>query len=90
MDVSRAGAASPVVAETVLRDVRLDRAAKEGIDFRIPVSQIDPVAHYSVRALIDLDGDGRASVGDYVSTQSHPVLTRGHPDRVEILVRLVR
>jgi hypothetical protein len=42
-----------------------------------------------VRVHVDLDKDGEVSVGDYISMESHPVLTYGHPDHVEVAVQKV-
>jgi hypothetical protein len=47
-------------------------------------AQVDPRAHYTVAAHADLDGDGAVSVGDYVSTEAYPVLTRGHPNSANV------
>ena len=57
--------------------------------FTLPSIPVDPRADYTVRVLIDRDGDGRISRGDYVSTASHPVLTWGHPADVRVSVRRV-
>jgi hypothetical protein len=39
--------------------------------------------------LVDLDGDGKISKGDYISMQSYPVLTFGSPSEVTIEVKQV-
>ena len=39
--------------------------------------------------LVDVDGDGKVSVGDYISMQSYPVLTFGYPREVTIEVKKV-
>ena len=36
-----------------------------------------------------IDKPGEVSVGDYISTSAYPVLTRGHPEYVEIHVHPV-
>jgi hypothetical protein len=51
---------------------------------------VDEGAGYSVRVHVDLDGDRRVSRGDFISTESHPVLTLGRPDRVTVRVREVK
>jgi hypothetical protein len=89
LDTTRIDARSATAGELVLHDVRLDRAAKDGIDFRISVDEVDPQARYEVAAWIDVDRDGVRSRGDYVSTASHPVLTRGNPDHVQVPVRRI-
>lgn len=47
-----------------------------------------PKARYGVRALLDLDGDGRASKGDFISVRSHPVDARS--GRAELQIPLQR
>ena len=88
-DVSTIDAPSLVVAEQVLPNTR--RPPPGGrIEFAITVWNVDERASYNVRALIDLDGDGKTSRGDFVTMQSYPVLTRSHPTEVSIRVRQVR
>jgi hypothetical protein len=57
--------------------------------FRLRGTLPDNLARYTVRVLVDVDGDGRIGSGDYLNTESYPVLTRGYPDRVVIRVRKV-
>ncbi len=89
LDTTRIDAPSSVAAEVVVQDVRLDRAEKEGIGFRLSVEEIDPRARYEVAAWIDVDRDGAKGRGDYTSTASHPVLTRGYPDQVLVPVHRI-
>jgi uncharacterized lipoprotein YbaY len=89
LNTTRVDAPSAIAGEVTLHDVRLDRAAEEGIDFRVSVAEMDPQARYEVAVWIDVDGDGARGRGDYVSTASHPVLTRGFPDRVLVPVRRI-
>ena len=84
-DVSRADAPARVVAEAVVREARL--AAPVPFALRAPA--VDERARYVVRAHVDVDGDGAVGLGDYVSTQSTPVLTHGAPRRVEVIARRV-
>ena len=86
LDTSRIDASARTVDEVVLHDVRLDRVKDDGIEFCVVARKLDVRARYEVGVLVDLDGDGRASVGDYVSTCAYPVLTRGFPDQVEVHV----
>jgi uncharacterized lipoprotein YbaY len=83
-EVSRADAPSRVVAEG--RCV-VDRGSRTQLLLHRPA--IDHRAHYSVRVHVDIDGDGEPGVGDYVSSQSHPVLTYGAPTEVDVLVRRI-
>lgn len=90
LDTSRMDVAAWRVDEVVLRDVRLDEVRDEGITFRLTAHEVDPRARYEVNVLVDLDGDSRAGVGDYLNTQSYPVLTRGFPTWVEVHVHPIR
>jgi hypothetical protein len=42
-----------------------------------------------VRVHVDVSGSGEVEKGDLISTQSHPVLTRGHADQAAVPVRKV-
>jgi hypothetical protein len=87
LDTSRIDVAARRVDEVILHDVRLDRVQDDGIPFSVSAAELDSRARYQVSVLVDLDGDGRTSRGDYRSTQAYPVLTRGHPDEVEVHVQ---
>ncbi len=88
-DVSVADAPARVVAQSVISNLAKPRAG-EGIPFTLPAGRINPRASYNVRVLVDVDGDGQTTAGDYVSVQSYPVLTFGYPPEVSITVRRVR
>lgn len=88
-DVSLADAPARVVAEQTLRDVSHPGGRAGGIRFELRLQQVEARTRYVVRVHVDVDNDGRVSYGDYVSTQSHPVLTFGHPDHVDVPVRRV-
>jgi uncharacterized lipoprotein YbaY len=83
-DVTRADAGSVVVGERVFRDVSL-----RGLEFEVPVAEVDPSARYVVRVHVDLAGTGVLSSGDLLTTQSVPVLTRGAPDTVTVPVSVL-
>jgi hypothetical protein len=72
----------------VLPGIALSPAAAP-IAFAVSVPPPGPGDRYAVRVLIDLDGDGRVGRGDFVSTQSHPVLAPGAPDPVVVPVQRV-
>jgi uncharacterized lipoprotein YbaY/heat shock protein HslJ len=82
-DVSIADIAAQVVAQTLLN--------AEGRQVPIPFTlsydpaQIDPSHRYSVRATIR-SGDGMLM---FTTSQSYPVLTRGAPSKVNLLLRTV-
>lgn len=84
LDTSRADASAVTVSTLTLREVALDLVAQEGIDFSLEVPAVNPRTRYTVSVLVDLDGDGQSSPGDYRSMEAYPVLTRGYGNRVEV------
>ncbi len=89
-DTTLADAPATVVVHHVLENVSADMIRNERLPFALEGTIPDPRARYTVRVLVDVDGDERISHGDYVSTASYPVLTRGYSDRVVVHVRRVR
>jgi hypothetical protein len=88
-DVSRADTASVSLGSLVMGDISHTAGETHGPELTLPVSVPDPGAYLAVRVHIDLDGDGRYSRGDFISMESYPVLTRGHPSRVTVRVRQI-
>jgi hypothetical protein len=89
-NITAADIASDAVAEYVERDVAFDPKTSSGLLFAIAGNLPDPRASYAVRVHIDIDRDGAVSQGDFISMQSYPVITFGHPREVSILVRQVK
>ena len=89
LDTSLADAAAKVVAEQVIEHSAgsLSKGAK--VAFVLEPNSIDERGSYSVSVLVDIDGDGKISKGDYISMQSYPVLTYGYPSQVTIEVKQV-
>jgi len=86
-DTTRSDASSVVLGETVLDDLDLGTPAVAHVD----VGAVDPDSDLSVRVHV-ADANRKAlgvEVGDLVSTQAYPVLTRGRGDSVVVAVRLV-
>lgn len=88
-EVSRADAPSTVVGQTLQKGVVLRDGAELPFVITVPTARVDHGGSYVVRVHVDLSGSGEVEVGDLVSTQSHPVLTRGHPDIAVVPVRKV-
>jgi len=86
-DVSLADAGATVVGETVLDGA--GAGAGSSLQFAVNVPQVNDAQHYSVRVHVDADGSGAISTGDLVSTQAHPVLTFGAPERVVVAVQRI-
>jgi len=82
-DVTRADIPARTVSEMVLKGLSHAGGGTK-VSFELRVDRIDPKTRYVVRAHVDVDGDGRVSKGDYVTTQSYPVLTFGHGHDVDV------
>ena len=89
LDTSRADAAAVTVSTLTLNEVALDLMEQEGIEFSLEIPALDPRTRYTVSVLVDLDGDGQSSPGDYRSMQAYPVLTHGHGGWVEVHARRI-
>lgn len=86
-DTSRIDARALTVAEVILHDVDLNAVQSAAAPVvRLSVAEVDPRAHYTVGVHVDLSGDAKPSVGDYINVRSYPVLTHGYPDHVEVQV----
>lgn len=88
-DVSRADAPSTVLAEQCLRFVALPEGGVLEVEVDVPGELVDPRRTYAVSVHVDVSGSGEVERGDLVSTQSHPVLTRGAGRAVRVPVRMV-
>jgi putative lipoprotein len=88
-DVSRADAPSIVVGEQRLSNVALRGRGAIPFKVEIPAGLIDERGMYSVRAHVDVSGSGEVKEGDFVTTQSYPVLTRGYGKAVKLALRRV-
>jgi uncharacterized lipoprotein YbaY len=85
-NVSRADAASLAAAKQVLPGVSHQAGKDETLNFSLYGDGIDEGSDYAIRVHVDVDGDGQISPGDYVSPESHPVLTFGRPRSVDVRV----
>jgi hypothetical protein len=88
--ITAADIASETVADYVEQDVAFDPKTSSELSFAIAGNPPDPRGSYAVRVHIDIDGDGEVSQGDFISMQSYPVITFGHPREVSIFVRQVK
>ena len=86
LNTSMADAPSAVVAEQVIDHIA---SSVSKLVFRLEPDSIEERDTYIVSVLVDVDGDGKISKGDYISMQSYPVLTFGAPSEVTIEVKQV-
>jgi putative lipoprotein len=88
-DISRADAPSLVVGEQRMAGVRLRGGTALPFRVTVPAKAIEQHNLYSVRVHVDITGAGEVRKGDYVTTQTHPVLTQGHGSSVRVPVTRV-
>lgn len=86
-ETSMADAPSRLVAEQVLKDITSRANAGELIPFEISGEPADQRQSYSLEVLVDVDGDGKPSRGDFINVQNYPVLTFGSPNSVTVEVK---
>jgi len=87
-DVSRADAPSQVVGEQRQR-VPLSVGRTIHFTVEVPAEAVDDRHLYSVRVHVQVGGSEGVQKGDLISTQSYPVLTRGHGNQARVEVKRV-
>jgi hypothetical protein len=60
------------------------------IAFETPAVTVEDRLRCTVRVWVDVDGNGMVSKSDYVTMESYPVLTQGHPSALTVRVRRIR
>ncbi len=88
-DITEADAIAGVLAEQTLDVSNVPYGESLHLEIEVPEENIQAKASYSVRLHLDKSGNGRVSSGDYVTTQSYPVLTHGAPRRISANLKRV-
>jgi uncharacterized lipoprotein YbaY len=88
-DVSLQDASSVLIGKEIMTGVSHSRGTGSRMQFAIYAELPDERAHYSVRVHVSRDGREEIQLGDFVSTQSYPVITFGNTDFVSIAVQEV-
>lgn len=90
-DVTRADAASTVLASVEFDTSLTGEGGATEVAFEVPVDtdRIDERHVYVVRAHVDVSGSGQVRSGDYLTTQSYPVLTQGAGDDIRVGLRRI-
>ena len=86
LDVTVVDAASRAAGEQVIDGFDGDANAGRPVSFHVRATVDDERNSYIVSIHVDADADGKVSSGDFLTTQSYPVLTLGYPDRVDVEV----
>lgn len=90
LNTSFADAPAQVVAEQVLHNVNRITNRGESIPFSLDGELQGAQDEYVINVLVDLNGDGQISVGDFINMQSYPVFTAGNPSHVVVEVKQVK
>lgn len=88
-DTSLADVEAPLVAETSAKVAGRHSSWLATAEIEIPGQSLEPRAHYTVFAHVDVDKDGAMSSGDFITTQSYPIKLTGS-DEVRQQVAVVR
>ena len=89
-DTSLADDSAQVIVHEVIGNITPAMAGAGRVPFVLYGEIPDKRAHYTVRVHINMERVGKISHGDYINTESYPVLTRGHSDQVIVHVKPVR
>lgn len=88
-DTSQADAPVTVVTQQIKRHVDYDGAPIPfDLTGTLPADN-DDRSRYNIVAHVSLHGGGPMQSGDYITQQSYPVLTHGHPNHITINVQPV-
>src|SRR5712671_6130340 len=81
-DVTYADRPATALDERVVRDVAHRAGAEQRVHVVFDASGADPSAHYTVAAHLARHDGEDIRPGDYLTVESYPVLTSGHPSRI--------
>ncbi|HEX2078562.1 MAG TPA: YbaY family lipoprotein [Longimicrobium sp.] len=84
-DVSRADAPSATLAEARVQVP----AGAAGFPFELRVEGHDPRGMYALSVHVDVDGDGEAGVGDFITMQRYPVLAGSDAEPMTVEARRI-
>jgi uncharacterized lipoprotein YbaY len=85
LDVSLADSPSKIIVE---KEIKPKGKPRYSLD--LALNAVDSKASYIVDVWVDVDGKGPLEVGDFITMQSYPVLTYGHPVKVDVVVNEVK
>jgi uncharacterized lipoprotein YbaY len=88
-DTSLADAPAKLIAQQVVTHIPEEIVERGKLPFALWGDIPDERATYTIYVLIDTDGDGKVSRGDYITMESYPVLTFGHPNYVAVRVHRI-
>lgn len=86
-DTSEADAPARILAKQICGNISRPHGSREPLPFVLECEDIRESPFVTLTVLVDLDGDGRISSGDYISMESYPV--HFSPHKMQIQVRRV-
>ena len=91
LDVTMADAPSKVILQQVVKDIDYKANNNKSYqEFRIYGQIPNNKASTPLEVHVDVDNDGKISVGDYINMESYPVLTYGNPNYISVKVKNVK
>lgn len=85
-DVSLLDAPAKIVAKQVIANLNHSMGTENRVEFALQGEIADIQASYSIRVHVAFRSDEQIHRGDYISTESYPVLTFGDPNQVSVRV----
>lgn len=89
LDVGRQGAGAGITGESILTNLQYQPGSASELNVPVDCADINPGAHYAASAHLDLKADGQVSSGDWITTESYPVITHGYPLQSELRLHIV-
>jgi uncharacterized lipoprotein YbaY len=80
--------AQPIIRH-IIRDVSYNADSRKSLTFELRGQVPNERAKLTLNVLVDLDGDGKMSRGDYINMESYPVVTRGNPNVIAVRVKQI-
>lgn len=88
LDTRQADAPSTVLCKQVVRNIKRSRDSAEPLRFSVDCEDLPGSPFITVSVLVDVDGDGSISRGDYINMESCPA--ESFPREMRIRVREVK
>lgn len=88
-EVSRADAPSNIITEQVIRNIPNKLATQNRLEVNLYGPNVNRRLNYIVNVHIDSDRNGKINRGDYINTESYPVLTFGRSNQVTVKLKLI-
>jgi putative lipoprotein len=87
LDVSMQDVLSKTLAKQVIKDIKY--SPDKRIPFSVKGNIEDERGMYVITVHVDVDGDGRVSIGDYITTGLHQISALGNTKGLNVQVQRV-